>query len=81
METKERLVELPHKGRFGGAEISYRALAGELLLYDEAEKPKALMFYVAYLDGEAAPRSRLILRGSNLRSSMWRKLQNHNQCM
>jgi carboxypeptidase C (cathepsin A) len=48
-ETRERLVETTHKGRFGGTEISYRALAGELTLRDEAEKPKALMFYVAYL--------------------------------
>jgi len=48
-EPKERLSETTHKIRLGGTEISYRALAGELLLRDEAEKPQALMFYVAYL--------------------------------
>ena len=43
------MVETLHKARIGGAEISYRAVAGELTLRDEAEKPQALMFYVAYL--------------------------------
>jgi carboxypeptidase C (cathepsin A) len=47
-EPKERLSETTHRTRVGGKELSYKALAGELLLRDEAEKPQALMFYVAY---------------------------------
>lgn len=48
-EPKERLSETSHRIRLGGQEIAYRALAGELLLRDEQEKPRALMFYTAYL--------------------------------
>jgi carboxypeptidase C (cathepsin A) len=73
-EPKERLVETMHKGRFGGTEISYRALAGELTLRDEAEKPKALMFYVAYL--AQGPRSAerpitFLFNGGPGSSSIW----------
>lgn len=45
----EMLVETSHTATIGGRPIAYKALAGELGLADEAGKPKARMFYVAYL--------------------------------
>lgn len=49
--SEEMLVETSHTMTVGGRSLDYRAVAGELALSDEAGKPKARMFYVAYLKG------------------------------
>ena len=46
---KETLSETSHSVTVEGRPLAYRALAGDLVLPDEAGKPKARMFYVAYL--------------------------------
>jgi len=46
---KDTLSERSHSMTIGGRALAYRALAGDLVLSDEAGKPKARMFYVAYL--------------------------------
>ena len=46
---KEALSETSHSTTVAGRPLAYRALAGDLVLSDEAGKPKARMFYVAYL--------------------------------
>lgn len=46
---RETLAETSHSTTVGGRSLAYRALAGDLLLSDEAGKPRARMFYVAYL--------------------------------
>ena len=73
-DAKERMVETLHKTRIGGAEISYRAVAGELTLRDEAEKPQALMFYVAYLAQRTKSAERpitFLFNGGPGSSSVW----------
>ncbi len=59
-EPSERLQETTHTLRLGNTALSYRALAGEMVIRDEKEKPTAKIFYVAYLkkeDGKDAAQS------------------------
>jgi carboxypeptidase C (cathepsin A) len=46
---KETLSETSHSVTVDGRPLTYRALAGDMVLPDESGKPKARMFYVAYL--------------------------------
>ncbi|MGH9582551.1 MAG: S10 family peptidase, partial [Bryobacteraceae bacterium] len=49
---EEKSSKTQHTVRVNGQELHYTAIAGTLLLRDEAEKPKASIFYVYYaLDG------------------------------
>ena len=73
-EPRERFSETTHTLRLGGKSLEYRALAGELLLRDEAEKPEALMFYVAYLARDAKPAERpitFLFNGGPGSSAIW----------
>lgn len=45
---KEKAVKSKHTVVIDGQEIAYTATAGTLILKDEADKPKASLFYVAY---------------------------------
>lgn len=45
---KEELSETKHQVAINGKMISYRAVAGTLILKDEKCKPKASMFYISY---------------------------------
>ena len=47
-EPEEKLVESKHKVTIAGQEISYKAVAGTILLRDEEDKPTASIFYIAY---------------------------------
>jgi carboxypeptidase C (cathepsin A) len=49
LPLKETLSETRHSVTVGGRPLAYRALAGDLVLSDGGGKPKARMFYVAYL--------------------------------
>jgi len=61
VEPEERLATTSHATRIGGLEVKYTATAGTLLLKDEAGKPKAHAFFVAYTrDGMGEPETRPI---------------------
>jgi len=45
---EEEVRETGHTARIGGADVSYRATAGRMLLKEEDGKKKASFFYVAY---------------------------------
>jgi len=58
---EEQLSTTSHATRIGGADVKYTATAGTLLLEDEAGKPKAQAFFVAYTrDGMGGPEARPI---------------------
>ena len=58
---EEQLSTTSHATRIGGADVKYTATAGTLLLEDEAGKPKAQAFFVAYTrDGMGGPETRPI---------------------
>jgi len=60
-EPAEQLSTTSHATRIGGADVKYTATAGTLLLEDEAGKPKAQAFFVAYTrDGMGGPETRPI---------------------
>jgi carboxypeptidase C (cathepsin A) len=68
----EALTETHHTWSAGGHALRYRALAGDLLIGPEG-KPKARMFYVAYL-AEGAGRDRpltFLFNGGPGSSSVW----------
>lgn len=71
-----RRFESTHRGRFHGREIGYRCLAGETLLTDEQDKPRAAIFSFSYLadeaDGEAAARPvTFLFNGGPGSASLW----------
>jgi carboxypeptidase C (cathepsin A) len=69
----EMLSETRHTVTIGGRVVRYRALAGDLLIGDEAKGPRARMFYVAYL-AEGAGRERplsFLFNGGPGSSSIW----------
>lgn len=47
-EPEEKHVESDHTITIGGQEISYKAVAGTILLRDEEDKPTASIFYISY---------------------------------
>jgi len=47
-EPEEKRVETEHTVTIAGRKISYKAVAGTILLRDEEEKPTASIFYIAY---------------------------------
>lgn len=47
-EPEEKHVESDHTVTIGGQEISYKAVAGTILLRDEEDKPTASIFYISY---------------------------------
>ena len=56
--SDETLSTTPHAVRVDGVEVKYTATAGTLLLRDEAGKPKAQVFFVAYTRDDVADRRR-----------------------
>jgi len=67
--------ESRHSGTFGGRKISYRAIAGETHIKDEAGKPRAAMFSTSYVAEDAGdPAKRpvtFVFNGGPGSSSMW----------
>src|SRR5262245_643224 len=48
-KVEDRLVTTQHKAIIGGKEIRYTATAGTLVLREEEGKPRANIFFVAYV--------------------------------
>lgn len=75
-----RLFETRHTGIFNGTEVDYRAVAGEQHLLDEAGKPRAAIFSVAYLmDGVDDPARRpvtFLFNGGPGSASLWLHMGN-----
>lgn len=62
-----------HSGRINGRDLKYTAVAGTLTLRDDAGKPTASMFYVAYLlgSGDARRPITFFYNGGPGSSSLW----------
>ncbi|MCW4460899.1 peptidase S10 [Sphingomonas sp. BT-65] len=62
-----------HRIAIGGKTLAYKAIAGTLTLRDDAGKPKASMFYVAYVRDPLDPRRPLTFfyNGGPGSSSLW----------
>ena len=59
--AEDQLSSSSHSVRIGGADVSYTATAGRLVLRKEDNEPKAHMFFVAYTrNGQTALASRPI---------------------
>lgn len=50
---KEEVVETKHLIKLNGADFSYKATAGTMLLRDEGDNVKGSMFYIAYVKDES----------------------------
>lgn len=70
---KETLSETSDSVKIDGKEIQYRALAGDILLRDQEQKPKSKIFFVAYLQkGTSGTRPiTFIFNGGPGSSSVW----------
>jgi carboxypeptidase C (cathepsin A) len=77
-EPEEKLVQSKHTVTIAGQEISYKAVAGTILLRDEEDKPTASIFYIAYTrDGIADLAHRPVtfsFNGGPGSSSVWMHL-------
>ena len=64
-----------HAGRFNGADVRYTAIAGELHLKDDKDKPKASIFTVSYLREGVPDSSRrpvtFVFNGGPGSASLW----------
>jgi carboxypeptidase C (cathepsin A) len=71
--VKELRVESKHAARISGQRLDYTATAGTLTLTDDAGKPTASMFYVAYVLEPRSPIRPLtfFFNGGPGSSSMW----------
>ncbi|MBN7797025.1 S10 family peptidase [Parahaliea mediterranea] len=63
-----------HRAKIGGSTVAYTAVAGQLLMKDEAGEPIALFGYTAYTKDDADPRQRPVMfayNGGPGSASMW----------
>ena len=75
LELKDDIVETDHTVVIDGVEIPYLALAGRLVMKSEDGKPKAAVFFVAYLRKDVGDLSRrpltISFNGGPGSSSVW----------
>ncbi len=73
--AKERAVSTSHSVTINGRSIAYRATAGTLTIRDDAGKPDASFFYVAYTVGEGGESSKrpvtFLYNGGPGSASIW----------
>jgi carboxypeptidase C (cathepsin A) len=63
-----------HVGTYGARTVRYTAAAGNLLIHDEADKPNASIFYVAYTEDGVDPATRPVTffyNGGPGAASLW----------
>ena len=72
--ARAEMIKTEHRGTFNGVNLSYRALAGDTVIYDNEDKPAATVFSVSYLRDRVAAAKRPVIfafNGGPGSSSAW----------
>src|SRR4051812_8888654 len=77
-EVTDKIVVTQHSATIGDEELKYTVTAGKLVMRDDDDKPKALVFFVAYTkDGVAEPARRPVtfaFNGGPRAGAFWLRL-------